>query len=68
MRGDTRETALGRLSARAALPARRGAEPLLRLATIADSQTVKGVYLNRLTPEDADLARKLWERSAQLTA
>ena len=62
--------------ARAALPARRGAEPLLRLATIPDPQTFNGAYLNRLRPEDPaneqardpDLARKLWERSAQLTA
>jgi NAD(P)-dependent dehydrogenase (short-subunit alcohol dehydrogenase family) len=54
---------------------RRGAEPLLRLATIADPQTVNGTYFNRLKPEepvgeqarDPNLARQLWERSTQLT-
>ena len=54
---------------------RRGAEPLLHLATVADPQTVNGAYLNRLKPEDPaneqardpSLARQLWERSAQLT-
>jgi NAD(P)-dependent dehydrogenase (short-subunit alcohol dehydrogenase family) len=53
----------------------RGAEPLLHLATIADPHSVNGVYFNRLKPEepanpqarDPDLARRLWERSAQLT-
>jgi NAD(P)-dependent dehydrogenase (short-subunit alcohol dehydrogenase family) len=54
---------------------RRGAEPLLHLATIADPQAVNGAYLNRLKPEDPaneqardpNVARQLWERSAQLT-
>ena len=54
---------------------RRGAEPLLHLATIADPQSVNGCYLNRLKPQDPaagqardpGLARQLWERSAQLT-
>lgn len=54
---------------------RRGAEPLLRLATIADPQTFNGTYFNRLKPEDPvgeqardpNLARQLWERSTQLT-
>jgi len=55
---------------------RRGAEPLVHLATIADPQAVSGTYFNRLKPEDPasrpardpDLARRLWERSAQLTS
>ena len=54
---------------------RRGAEPLLHLATIADPQAVNGTYFNRLKPEepvngqarDPGLARQLWERSAALT-
>ena len=53
----------------------RGAEPLLHLATVADPGTVNGVYFNRLKPEepanpqarDPALARRLWDRSAQLT-
>ena len=53
----------------------QGAEPLLHLAAIADPQAVNGAYFNRLTPEelapgqarDQDLARRLWDRSAQLT-
>jgi len=53
----------------------RGAEPLLHLATVADPQAVNGRYLRRLTPvepagaqaRDPDLARRLWERSAELT-
>lgn len=61
---------------RAALSApQRGAEPLLHLAVIADPQAVNGTYFNRLKPEDPvnaqardpNLARQLWERSAQLT-
>jgi NAD(P)-dependent dehydrogenase (short-subunit alcohol dehydrogenase family) len=61
---------------RVALPAaQRGAEPLLHLAVVADPQTVNGTYFNRLKPEDPasaqardpNLARELWERSAQLT-
>jgi len=52
----------------------RGAEPLLHLATVADPQAVNGRYLRRLTPvepagaqaRDPDLARRLWERSAEL--
>ena len=54
---------------------RRGAEPLLHLATIADPQAVNGTYFNRLKPEepaneqarDPSLARRLWERSVTLT-
>jgi NAD(P)-dependent dehydrogenase (short-subunit alcohol dehydrogenase family) len=54
---------------------RRGAEPLLHLATIADPQAVNGAYFNRLKPEDPaneqardpNVARQLWEQSAQLT-
>jgi len=54
---------------------RRGAEPLLHLASIADTQSVTGTYFNRLKPEDpandqardAILSRQLWERSAELT-
>jgi NAD(P)-dependent dehydrogenase (short-subunit alcohol dehydrogenase family) len=53
---------------------RQGAEPLLRLATLADPQASNGSYFNRLKLEDPanaqardpDLARRLWERSAQL--
>lgn len=53
----------------------QGAEPLLHLATVGDPQTVSGAYFHRLEPEapkndqarDADLARQLWVRSAQLT-
>ncbi|HEX4786813.1 MAG TPA: SDR family NAD(P)-dependent oxidoreductase [Actinospica sp.] len=53
----------------------RGAEPLLYLATEPDTQALNGAYFNRLTREepkneqahDADLARRLWERSAELT-
>jgi hypothetical protein len=61
---------------RAALPSpRRGAEPMLHLAAIADPLTVNGTYFNRLTPEnpaseqarDPEFARQLWERSARLT-
>lgn len=54
---------------------RKGAEPLLHLAAIADPQSLNGGYLNRLKPEDPVsaqardpvLARRLWERSAELT-
>ena len=54
---------------------RRGAEPLVHLATIADPEAVNGTYFNRLKPEepvngparDPDVARRLWDRSAQLT-
>jgi NAD(P)-dependent dehydrogenase (short-subunit alcohol dehydrogenase family) len=53
---------------------RRGAEPLVYLATVPDPQAVNGAYFNKLKREepvgqarDADLARQLWERSAQLT-
>lgn len=61
---------------RAVVPApRRGAEPLLHLATVADPQPLNGAYFNRLKPEDPAneqardpaLARQLWERSARLT-
>jgi NAD(P)-dependent dehydrogenase (short-subunit alcohol dehydrogenase family) len=52
----------------------RGAEPLLHLATLADPQLLNGTYFSRLRPEepaneqarDPDLARALWDRSAQL--
>jgi len=54
---------------------RRGAEPLLHLAAVDDLQAVNGGYFNRLKPEnpankqarDPGLARRLWERSAELT-
>ena len=53
----------------------QGAEPLLHLATIADADSVNGAYFHRLTREnpsnerarDPLLARRLWERSAELT-
>ncbi|WP_238438542.1 SDR family NAD(P)-dependent oxidoreductase [Frankia nepalensis] len=52
-----------------------GAEPLTHLATVADPDTVNGAYLHRLTREDPrnkqardpQLARQLWQRSAELT-
>ena len=54
---------------------KRGAEPLLNLATAASLQAVNGTYFNRLKHEepargqarDPGLARELWERSARLT-
>lgn len=54
---------------------RKGAEPMLHLAAIADPQSLNGSYFNRLKPEDPvgaqardpALARRLWERSAELT-
>jgi NAD(P)-dependent dehydrogenase (short-subunit alcohol dehydrogenase family) len=54
---------------------KRGAEPLLNLATAASLQAVNGTYYNRLKAEepangqarDPALARELWERSARLT-
>lgn len=53
----------------------KGAEPLLHLATEPDAEPANGVYFDRLVPEepknplatDAELAQRLWERSAQLT-
>jgi NAD(P)-dependent dehydrogenase (short-subunit alcohol dehydrogenase family) len=53
----------------------QGAEPLVRLATTLDANTVNGRYFHRLKPEepknkqatDPSLAQQLWERSAQLT-
>jgi hypothetical protein len=53
----------------------RGAEPLLHLATTPDPATVDGVYFERLERKelrnvqaaDPDLAKRLWERSAELT-
>jgi NAD(P)-dependent dehydrogenase (short-subunit alcohol dehydrogenase family) len=60
---------------RAVLPTPgRGAEPLLHLAAVADPETINGGYFNRLKPEDPaneqardpHLARRLWERSAEL--
>ncbi len=62
--------------ARAALPTPdQGAEPLLHLATEPEPGPANGVYFDRLAPEepknpqatDAELARRLWEQSAQLT-
>ncbi|KAB2352477.1 SDR family NAD(P)-dependent oxidoreductase [Actinomadura rudentiformis] len=55
--------------------AEQGAEPLLHLATLTDPQTANGAYFHRLAREepkneqarDPNLARQLWERSAQLT-
>jgi NAD(P)-dependent dehydrogenase (short-subunit alcohol dehydrogenase family) len=67
---------MGSWAGRAVLSApRRGAEPLLYLATIDDPQAVNGTYLSRIKPEvpagqqarDPGVARQLWERSAQLT-
>jgi retinol dehydrogenase-14 len=48
-----------------------GAEPLLRLATMADPEAVNGLYFDRFTPrgptspqaDDTESARGLWERS-----
>jgi NAD(P)-dependent dehydrogenase (short-subunit alcohol dehydrogenase family) len=53
----------------------QGAEPLFRLASVADPESVNGAYFHRLTREEPknpqgrelQLARKLWERSAELT-
>ncbi|MCF1592355.1 SDR family NAD(P)-dependent oxidoreductase [Streptomyces muensis] len=53
----------------------QGAEPLLHLATTPDAAAVNGKYFNRLKPgkstnpqvDEPDLARRLWERSAELT-
>lgn len=53
----------------------QGAEPLLHLATTPDPMTVNGAYFHRLSRQepknaqalDADLARRLWDRSAELT-
>jgi NAD(P)-dependent dehydrogenase (short-subunit alcohol dehydrogenase family) len=53
----------------------QGAEPLIHLATTADAAEINGAYYHRLTHEDpkneqardADLARRLWTRSAELT-
>ena len=53
----------------------QGAEPLLQLATAADPATVDGGYFERFDRKelrgaqasDPDLARRLWERSAELT-
>ena len=53
----------------------QGAEPLLRLATLADPRAVSGGYFNRFELEepvrgqagDAELARQLWQRSAHWT-
>lgn len=53
----------------------KGAEPLLHLATEPDPGPANGVYFDRLRPEepknlqatDAELAERLWERSARLT-
>jgi NAD(P)-dependent dehydrogenase (short-subunit alcohol dehydrogenase family) len=53
----------------------QGAEPLLRLAAVADLRAASGSFFNRLKPaspadgqdRDAHLARELWDRSASLT-
>jgi NAD(P)-dependent dehydrogenase (short-subunit alcohol dehydrogenase family) len=53
----------------------QGAEPLLRLAALAEPGPASGGYFNRFELEepvgeqagDADFARLLWERSAELT-
>lgn len=53
----------------------RGAEPLLHLATAPDAESVNGHYFRRFEREeprhrqagDAELARRLWERSEALT-
>jgi NAD(P)-dependent dehydrogenase (short-subunit alcohol dehydrogenase family) len=52
----------------------QGAEPLIYLAATPDTATIDGAYFHRLKREeprneqatDPDLARRLWERSAQL--
>jgi NAD(P)-dependent dehydrogenase (short-subunit alcohol dehydrogenase family) len=50
----------------------KGAEPLLRLATVSDAQSVNGVYLERDEPHDPkkagdeSVARELWDRTAAL--
>lgn len=64
-----------RLGRAVLLTPEQGAEPLLHLAAIADTRTVNGAYFHRLTREeprneqarDPQLARRLWERSAELT-
>jgi NAD(P)-dependent dehydrogenase (short-subunit alcohol dehydrogenase family) len=77
----TRDNALqrafmqSRLGKATLLTPEQGAEPLLHLATITDPHTVNGAYFHRLTREepkneqarDPHLARRLWERSAELT-
>ncbi|MCG7210098.1 SDR family NAD(P)-dependent oxidoreductase [Streptomyces arenae] len=53
----------------------QGAEPLLHLATVDDPQAVNGAYFDRLKhgdiapgqARDLELARQLWDHSAQLT-
>ncbi|MDI9884648.1 SDR family NAD(P)-dependent oxidoreductase [Streptomyces sp. HNM0645] len=53
----------------------QGAEPLLHLAGTPNATAVNGAYFDRLEREDprnaqatdTDLARRLWERSAELT-
>jgi NAD(P)-dependent dehydrogenase (short-subunit alcohol dehydrogenase family) len=65
----------GRLARAVLATPEKGAEPLLYLATLPDPRALNGGYFNRLTREepkneqarDADLARSLWERSAELT-
>ncbi|WP_432827142.1 SDR family NAD(P)-dependent oxidoreductase [Dactylosporangium sp. CA-092794] len=67
---------LGKAAKAALLTPEQGAEPLLRLATIADPHSANGVYFHRLTREDPrneqatdpDLAQRLWQRSADLTS
>jgi NAD(P)-dependent dehydrogenase (short-subunit alcohol dehydrogenase family) len=63
------------LGKRLLLTAEQGAEPLFHLAGVADPRSVNGAYYDRLTREepknaqarDPELARRLWERSAELT-
>ncbi|MFE3328892.1 SDR family NAD(P)-dependent oxidoreductase [Streptomyces sp. NPDC059176] len=53
----------------------QGAEPLLHLASAPDTLAANGAYFDRLEREeprnvqatDTELARRLWERSAELT-
>jgi NAD(P)-dependent dehydrogenase (short-subunit alcohol dehydrogenase family) len=66
---------LGRVATSMTLTPEQGAEPMLHLATVADPRAVDGAYFHRLTREeprnsqarDPELARALWERSADLT-
>ncbi|MDM4719606.1 SDR family NAD(P)-dependent oxidoreductase [Micromonospora sp. WMMA1363] len=66
---------LGKAAKAMMLTPEQGAEPLLQLATTADPHSVNGAYFHRLAREDlknaqasdTDLARRLWQRSAELT-
>jgi NAD(P)-dependent dehydrogenase (short-subunit alcohol dehydrogenase family) len=65
---------LGRFATGMTLTPEQGAEPLVRLATVPDPEP--GAYYHRLTREDPrnpqardpDLARALWDRSAELAS